>query len=78
MIVAILKSIGFAILVGLCFAAISFLLVVIISSIAMREFRKQNGDMYDFDEQEQEKNRIIPIGWEKLINNNKNNDSNND
>lgn len=44
----------------------------------MREFRKQNGDMYDFDEQEQEKNRIIPIGWEKLINNNKNNDSNND
>ena len=77
MIIAILKSIGIALLVAAGFALLAFGLLVLISAIAMAEYHKQNGDMYDFDDKH-EQNRIKPIGWEKLINDNKNNDSDND
>ena len=55
MIVAILKGIAIAVVVAVCFALISLILLFVLAMIATANFRRNYGDMYEwYDEEEKD------------------------
>lgn len=52
MIVTILKAIGLALLVAVCFALVAGLLLFIVAVIATAKWQSENGEQYYNDEEE--------------------------
>ena len=53
MIVTILKAIGLALLVAVCFALLTGILFFIVAAIATANYRRSYGDQYDWDDDNQ-------------------------
>ena len=55
MIWTILEVIGAVICAAVAFALVAYIFIRIVSAIAIAEYRRQNGVVYDIDEEEEKK-----------------------